>query len=635
MSLSFENIVFKSASLGEENPMPDLKNNSYIHAKFSTTDNVTVQEKENFGKGAVSTLLPYLSQDGYDRRVKNRIFKAAILENDHLRAVFLPELGGRLWSLYHKKLKRNLLYTNDVVQPCNLALRNAWVAGGVEWNVGIKGHTPLTCSSLFAAESKNKNGEPILSMYEYERKRRVVYGVNAFLERDKLYIRSTVENLSERTPYMYWWSNIAVPEKGVRVLTDADEMFSCVYQDNHYVIDKIAAPYYNGKDLSYPEQASHAGDLFFKIPDNRKKWIAALNEDGIGLLQYSTSELKGRKVFFWGNGEGGRNWNTFLTGSDNKYIEIQAGLLNTQLEHILMPANTSWTWTECYTSIKIDPDVLSGDWKAASETVRHHIDAMPNPVSVDIPLDLPKKIHLFGSGWGALECGKISNYYEFPEASLSEEQKEWQFLKQSGYLPEPDDKTPPKSYQVTPEVLKALEKSLKSDIACHWYTYLQIGVVRYALDDISGALEAWKKSIEKKETPWVYRNLAMLCFNDLNDKKAATDCIKKAVELCKVPCRGLLGDAAKIFVECGASDEWIDIYNNLDKSLKSNGRLRFFAATAYVNCGQKEKARDIINSNFEMSDIKEGELSISAIWKTIYGDEKPLPMRLNFKMHEE
>ena len=66
----------------------------------------------------------------------------------------------------------------------------------------------------------------------------------------------------------------------------------------------------------------------------------------------------------------------------------------------------------------------------------------------------------------------------------------------------------------------------------------------------------------------MYRNLAMLCFNDLNDKKAATDCIKKAVELCKVPCRGLLGDAAKIFVECGASDEWIDIYNNLDKSLK-------------------------------------------------------------------
>ena len=48
MSLSFENIVFKSASLGEENPMPDLKNNSYIHAKFSTTDNVTVSARVPF-----------------------------------------------------------------------------------------------------------------------------------------------------------------------------------------------------------------------------------------------------------------------------------------------------------------------------------------------------------------------------------------------------------------------------------------------------------------------------------------------------------------------------------------------------------------------------------------------------------
>ena len=35
-------------------------------------------------------------------------------------------------------------------QPCNLALRNAWVSGGVEWNVGIIGHTPFTVDAMFA-----------------------------------------------------------------------------------------------------------------------------------------------------------------------------------------------------------------------------------------------------------------------------------------------------------------------------------------------------------------------------------------------------------------------------------------------------------------------------------------------------
>ena len=35
-----------------------------------------------------------------------------------------------------------------------------------------------------------------------------------------------------------------------------------------------------------------------------------------------------------------------------------------------------------------------------------------------------------------------------------------------------------------------------------------------------------------------------------------------------------------------------------------------------------------------MPDVKEGELSVSAVWKDVYGDEKPLPDHLNFKMFE-
>lgn len=634
MSLHFETITLNAASLGEVNPMPDLKNVSYIHAKFDTTPNVTDADKLHFGKGGIQTILPYLSQDDYDRNIKPTQFNAAILENEYLKAVFLPELGGRLWSLYNKKEQRELLYVNDIVQPCNLALRNAWVAGGVEWNLGIKGHSPFTCAPMFVAESVNSKGEPILSMYEFERIRELVYSLNVYLDGDKLYVRTVVENLSDNTPYMYWWSNIAAPEEGVRVLTDADEMFSCVYEDNHYVIDKMNAPMFKNEDLSYPERAPHAGDVFFITNPSDKKWVASLEKDGFGLLQYSTPVLKGRKAFFWGKGKGGRNWNRFLTGSDRGYIEIQAGLMNTQLEHIPMTSNTTWEWTECYTSTKIDTKILNGEWKTACECVKQQLKFMPDPKNAPIELDGVKKIVAYGSGWGALESRKISNYFEFPNDSLTSEQDEWVYLKENGYMPEMSVDTPPKSYQITKQMLKLLENSLNNVKARHWFTYYHIGIINYALDNVKEAEQAWEQSNRLTENAWATRNLAMLYKNVYNDGEKAVEYIRRSVSLSKSECRGLLCDAAKVMTEYGADSGWIDLYNSLSDTLKENGRLKFYTAMAYMNIGDKLNAKEIINEDFIMSDIKEGELSISALWTELYGEEKPLPDHLNFRMYE-
>ena len=40
-----------------------------------------------------------------------------------------------------------------------------------------------------------------------------------------------------------------------------------------------------------------------------------MEKDGIGLLEFSTPELMGRKLFLWGQGQGGRNWNSWLAGA--------------------------------------------------------------------------------------------------------------------------------------------------------------------------------------------------------------------------------------------------------------------------------------------------------------------------------
>jgi hypothetical protein len=157
-----------AADLGPENPLPPIRAAEELHA---VADGPAVPEEiaKRFAYGHPPGVLPYTMQDGYNRDRHLRDFCVAVLENEFLRATFLLELGGRLWSLVHKPSGRELLDVNPVFQPANLAIRNAWFSGGVEWNIGVIGHSPFTCSPLFAARAERPDGTPILRMYEWER----------------------------------------------------------------------------------------------------------------------------------------------------------------------------------------------------------------------------------------------------------------------------------------------------------------------------------------------------------------------------------------------------------------------------------------------------------------------------------
>ncbi len=659
--IKFEDYIMDSASMGDLNPMPDIKNVSYIHAGFEVTEKLTDEEKKYLGKGMINTILPYKNQDGYDRNRKPRAFKVAVLENKFLKAVFLPELGGRLWSIFDKEKNKELLYVNPVFQPGNLGIRNAWFSGGVEFNVGIKGHNPLTCSPMWCAVDKTENGE-ILRLYEYERIREIVYSISAYLPEDSkvLYIKDKIENTSNDTKYMYWWSNIAVPEtKGTRVIVPADDSFLSFYNENHYVVDKASIPLYDGVDVSYPAKISSSRDFFYKIPENDYKWIASADETGFGLLQCSTQKLKGRKLFVWGMSTGGRHWNEWLSEKDSAYIEIQAGLAHTQLEHIPMEGKTSWEWVEAYTALDEDAGKLHNDYSEAVKTVNDYmLERLGNPDKLEFPSEdevISSEIIYKGSDWGAIEemirGEKISAFLAFPKQD-SEETKFWSEYLANNKFCQTDVLDVPQSY-VTGEFWKnALENAQEKT----WVTLLHEGVVKYALEDIDGAKQAWEKSLEMKKSPWALRNIAMLYKNEFKDLKQAEKFILEAFEM-KKDCLTLVRETAALLIDAGNDLKWLEIYNTLCEEFKNDGRLKIYFAMALIKRSEYDKAREIVNKDFIMSDIKEGELSISYLWFELYrriyakeigkeydendkelikaADEKyPLPAELDFRMHD-
>lgn len=659
--LRFEDYFMEAADLGEESCLPDILNNKYIHTPIRVTDKVTQQERKLIGKGMISTLLPYCIQDGYDRNRKMTAFPAAVLENEYLKAVFLPSLGGRLWSLVDKKNNRELLYRNDVFQPANLSLRNAWFSGGVEWNVGIKGHNPLTCSPMFACQCTNRHGQPVLKMYEYERIRGVVYSICATLRDDVLLVHPVIENTENKEKYMYWWSNIAVDEQeGLRIITPARETFVSYYDDTGYVLDSNPLPVMHIKgmeypvDVSYPERIYRSGDFFYKIPPQRKKWIAAVDKEGTGLVQFSDDLLQGRKLFVWGRQQGGRHWNEWLSDGYKPYVEIQAGLLKTQLEHFVMDGETVIEWTEGYCGVSADAKTLhDADYYGAADHLEEQITSKFDCLTegcFDI-VSQERPVH-FGSGWGAVEnrirSVGISNMNAFPEESIGAQQNDWMQLLQAGSLPDHDVNEPIVSYVSGTFWKNLLLRNLREN----WYDHYQLGVICSADCQFDEAMTHFRHSNELQENPWALRCMAQIQKNVRSDTKSAADHMARAVEL-KPDYRPLLWDCADALIADGRYTQWLAIYENMEPDLKQNGRIQFFAGVCLIKLGELDAAKALLTEDLVVNDLKEGEYSISQLWVELYRQilaredhispeeiseaavlqKYPLPYKLDFRMH--
>ncbi len=660
-------IVLPSSGIGELNPMPDIRNVGYIHAGFEVKPSLSADERKFLGQGMIDTLIPYKLQDNYSRDKVETAYQTVVLENDKLVATFLPQFGARLWSLYDKVHKKDLLYTNSVLQPCNFALRNAWFSGGVEFNIGIKGHSPFTCSPMFT----ELIGNDAVRFYEFERIRGLAYSITAYLPdgAETLYIRVRVENTSDTEKYMYWWSNIAFPEKQeTRVIVPARDAIHCLYQENHYVVDKEDVPISNGVDVTYSMNLGASSDYFYKIPEQSRKWIVAVHPDGEGLLHYSDSFLKGRKLFLWGKNVGGRHWNEFLSTKEEAYIEIQAGILNTQLEHIPMPAHTVWEWTEGYTFINGADSKLYGDWDVAIKRVEETLDKLIKRKVAVAPEQLEniqiggEIKQIFGaSNWGALENkirvkygeNAISDTLAFPYVSDIETDG-FNCLIENGYLPKISvDDTPP-AYVNGERWFALLKNSLADSRSQHWYAYLQLGVTAITLNLMDQAKSYFEKSIELEPSLWAYRNLGMIYLNDLGDKENAFKYLDKAYATAIAKGNySFIKEYANALVNNGKDEQWIEIYNSLSDEFKKTGRLLVYYAFALLHVGKPYEASKIITPDFVLNDVKEGELSISKLWQDVYTeickaeynltDEQarkkaeeiyPLPYALDFRMHD-
>ncbi|NVM93769.1 DUF5107 domain-containing protein [Arthrobacter wenxiniae] len=412
-SITVTTRTIELAELGPESPLPAVQ--PLLEPPYAVDGGIPAEIVEGARWGKAKNIFPYTLQDAYTRETNATELTAVVLENVHLKATFLPQLGGRLWQLSDKDTGKELLHTGDRIQFANLALRNAWFAGGIEWNIGTRGHSPTTCSPLHTAIVHTPDGQPVLRMWEFDRLREVVFQIDAWLPAGSkvLFTAVRIRNPNDRAVPMYWWSNAAIPQTPeTRVIAPAARAYATGYDGAMTV---VAPTDFHGIDATWPACNTQAADFFFDLAPDQRRWEVAMDREGDGLALVSSPRLRGRKLFVWGESAGGHRWQEWLTptvsGEPRRYAEIQSGLAQTQFEHVSMPAAASWQWVEAHGNAGLDPAVAGGAWEAAIGHAGERVDALVSAAAVDAALadacrwaDLaPSEFVVAGSGWGALE----------------------------------------------------------------------------------------------------------------------------------------------------------------------------------------------------------------------------------------
>ncbi|MFF3612971.1 DUF5107 domain-containing protein [Streptomyces sp. NPDC002580] len=641
-------LILPAAELGPSNPLPPLRTLDEMH-RIDDRDLVGLPRDmaRQIGYEPLRSVLPERIRDGYERERPLRGLDTIVIENDRLRATVLPGFGGRVVSLFHKPSETELLYRNPVLQPACFALNGAWFSGGIEWNIGATGHTTLSCSPVHAARVPAPDGGEMLRLWEWERLRDLPFQVDLWLPdgSDFLYVGVRVRNPHEKAAPLYWWSNIAVPEER-RVLAPAEEAYHFGYERR---LRRVPVPTYDGIDRTYPLKSTFPADYFYEVPDGRRRWIAAVDDTGEGLVQTSTDALRGRKLFVWGSGPGGRRWQEWLTEpGTGGYCEIQAGLARTQLEHVRLEPESDVSWLEAYGPLTLSPQAAHGkDWEAARAHAEDRLESVLSRDQVDAAYAAwlpyadtePGETLATGSGWGALEVLRGAHKLPgtpFAEHTLGDDQEPWRELLRSGAFPEPRRAGPPGETLVASHWRDMLETAPAAPI-----TEYHLGVAQWHAGDLAQAVRSWERALELAPSLWpLLRCLAVADEESGNHERAADRYAEAFDDLCRerrddgerwTAATAALGrEAIEALLRVSRPADARAVWERLRPATRARGRFRLVEAELLLAEGRREDARTIFDEGFEAADLREGAETIDRLWSRL--SDEPLPACHDFRM---
>lgn len=285
-------------------------------------------------QGSSGKVYPYPTVESVSDIKTNKTYKALYLENDYIKVMILPQLGGRIQRAYDKTNDYDFVYYNHVIKPALVGLTGPWISGGIEFN-WPQHHRPTTFLPVDYILAENEDGSKSVLVHDVDQ----MYGTKGIakltLYPDKAYIEITGQ-LYNRTPLpqtFLWWANPAVA---------VNEYTQSIFPpDVHAVMDHgkrdvsrfpIATGVYYKKDYSEGVDISRYKNIpvptSYMAEKSKYDFVGGYDyKKQAGILHVADHHISpGKKQWTWGCGDFGKAWDRNLTDDDGPYIELMTGV---------------------------------------------------------------------------------------------------------------------------------------------------------------------------------------------------------------------------------------------------------------------------------------------------------------------
>ncbi|PXX21703.1 DUF5107 domain-containing protein [Arenibacter sp. ARW7G5Y1] len=274
-------------------------------------------------------VVEYIKDEKIDKE-----WEVVFIENNYIKIMIIPSLGGRIQMAYDKIRERHFVYYNHVIKPALVGLTGPWISGGIEFN-WPQHHRPSTYDPTDFYIEKNKDGSKTVWVSEVERMFRTKGMAGFTLHPDKAYLEIKGQ-LYNRTPYaqtFLWWANpaVAVNDHYQSVFPpDVNAVFDHGKRDvSEFPIAKgeyYKVDYSPGTDISRYKNIP-VPTSYMAITSEYDFVGGYENDSKGGLLHIADHHVSpGKKQWTWGNGDFGYAWDSNLTDNDGPYIELMCGI---------------------------------------------------------------------------------------------------------------------------------------------------------------------------------------------------------------------------------------------------------------------------------------------------------------------
>lgn len=351
-------------------------------------------------QGSSGRVYPLPVIDSIATKPVARSWQALHLENEYIRLMILPEIGGRIHVGLDKTTGYDFFYRQNVIKPALVGLAGPWISGGVEFN-WPQHHRPATFMPVEWHIEKEPDGSRTLWLSDHDPLSRLkgMHGVRLRPGSSLVELRVRLFNRTLTPQTFLWWANI-----GVHVHERYQSFFP---PDVHYVADHARRamsefPLCRGRyyGVDYGARVRHGIPIdqmpttmapTADYPPNDLSWYANIpvptsymavgskfdfcggydHKVDAGLVSIADHHIApGKKQWTWGNSDFGHMWNRHLTDNDGPYIELMTGVFtdNQPDFSFLAPGETRVFSQYWYPIKKIGPPIAAGKSAAVALT---------------------------------------------------------------------------------------------------------------------------------------------------------------------------------------------------------------------------------------------------------------------------